>query len=101
MVRVQGVPDVVDLDDDILFLRFGGGKLPVFGGGAGRGESSGVHVLPLAAHVPLMGLFRLREILVGILYVHEGRGQVISPVDGFKPSCLGGKTRRGVEIGSK
>ena len=35
--------------------------MPVFGVVAWRGRSSGTHALPLAAHVPSLGFFRLGE----------------------------------------
>ena len=74
--------------------------MPVFGGVSGR-RSSGAHTLLLGAHVPLLGLFSLKEIRVDSLDVHKGTGPVISSADGSKLSCLGEKTRRNAETANR
>ena len=60
LVGVQGVFYVVNLGDEVLLFWFCRGEVPVFGVVARRGGSSGAHVLPLDAHVPSLGFFRLR-----------------------------------------
>ena len=90
LVRVQGLFYVIDLGDEVLLFWFCGGEVTVFGVVARWGRSSGALALMLAAHVPSLGFFGLREESVEIFHVHQGPGEKISVPDGLEPSGFGG-----------
>ena len=46
----------------------------------------------LVAHVALLGLLRLREILIHVLDVDERPGEVVSCADASEPGGFGGKS---------
>ena len=96
---VQGLFYVVHLGDEVLVFWFCRGEVSVLIVVARQGGSSGAHALPLAAHVPSLGFFRLGEAFVDIYYIHQGLGEKISFLDGLEPSGFGGKPRRGVQVG--
>ena len=98
LVGVQGLFYVVDLVNEILVFWFCGDEVPFLGVVARRGGSSGAHALPLAAHVPSLDLFRLREAFVDIFHVHQGPGEKFSFPDGLEPSGFGGKPSRSVQV---
>ena len=98
LVGVQGLFYVVDLGDEVLLFWFYGGEVPVVALVAPRGGSSAAHALPLAAHVPSLGLFGLGEASVDIFYVHQGSGEKISVPDGLEPSGFGGEPSRGKQV---
>ena len=98
LVGVQGLFYVVDLGNEVLLFWFCGGEVTAFGVVERRGGSSGAHALPLAAHVPSLGFFRLREAFVDIFHVHQGPGEKFSFPGGLEPSGFGGKPSRGVQV---
>ena len=98
LVGVQGLFYVVDLGDEVLLFWFYGGEVPVVALVAPRGGSSAAHALPLAAHVPSLGLFGLGEASIDIFYVHQGSGQKISVPDGLESSSFGGEPSRGLQV---
>ena len=52
----------------------------------------------LVAHVALLGLLRLREILINILDIDERPSEVVSCADASEPGGFGGKTCCAVKI---
>ena len=98
LVGVKGLFYVVDLGNEVLVFWFCGGEVPVLGVAARRGGSSGAHALPLAAHVPSLGFFRLREAFVDIFHVYQGPGEKISFPIGLEPIGFGGKPIHSVQV---
>ena len=54
--------------------------------------------MALGFHVSLLGFFGLVEILVDVLDVDKGPGEVASFADGLEPGCLGGETCGAVKV---
>ena len=52
----------------------------------------------MVAHVALLGLLRLREILIHILDVDERPSEVVSCADASEPGSFGGKTCCAVKV---
>ena len=72
--------------------------MPVLGGVTWWGGSSGLHSLPLAAHVTSLRLLRLGEVLVYIPDVHQRPGEKMAFPDGLEPSGFGVETSRAVQV---
>ena len=54
--------------------------------------------MSLGFHVSLLGFFGLGEILVDVLDVDKGPGELAAFADGFEPGCLGGETCGAVKV---
>ena len=98
LVGVQGLFYVVDLGDEVLLFWFCGVEVPVFGVVSRRGGPIGAHALPMAAHVPSLGLLGLGEASVDIFHIHQRPGEKISVTDGLEPSGFVGEPSRGVQV---
>ena len=56
------------------------------------------YLLALDAHMPELGLLRLRKIIKDVFNFHDRPGKEISVANGLEPGPLGGETGRGVEV---
>ena len=54
--------------------------------------------MAMGFHVSLLGFFGLGEILVDVLDVGKGTGEVAAFADGLEPGCLGGETCGAVKV---
>ena len=58
----------------------------------------GAHSLELIQHVALLGILRLCEVPVHIVYAYQWTGDVVTVPDALEEGCFGGKPRSHMEV---
>ena len=80
LICVDRVTGIIECYENVLLFCYGHGHSS--GGLLGLG---GLHPLELGFHVSLLGFFGLGEILVDVLDVDKGPGEVAAFADGLDP----------------